>query len=165
MQFLVRMLGEDGWQTRSNSVPSGLPVVLPQLHEMTLRICCKPSSDPRIRVLARCCSSVTSLETTQPIVPESLCPSPGSLLIPDDLDSTRCQQSRSEDLEHLPAATKSPNRLLGDRIVRAVWEYAPGNVSRVYRRRLPFPRSREGCTVCRRRQTGSFAVLRDQSSV
>jgi hypothetical protein len=92
-------------------------------------------------------SSAPSQETTQPVVPESLCPSPGSLPIPDDLDSTRCQQSRSEDLEHLQAATKSPDRLPGDRIARAVWEYPPGNVNRVYRRRLPFPRSREGRTV------------------
>src|SRR5580658_4518825 len=70
------------------------------------------------------------LETTQPVVPESLCPWPGSLLIPDDLDSKRCQQSRSEDLEHRRAATKSPNRSLGDRIATAckagqssTWEF------------------------------------------
>src|ERR1700677_3772703 len=99
------------------------------------------------------------LGTTQPVVPESLCHSPGSLLIPDDLDSTRCQQSRSEDLEHLQGATKSPNRLLGDRIAKAVDEYPPGSVSRVYRRRLPFPRSREGRTVCRRRKIDNFAAL------
>jgi hypothetical protein len=37
-----------------------------------------------------------------------------------DLDSRRCQQSRSEDLEHPQAATKTPNRLLDDRIARAV---------------------------------------------
>src|ERR1700761_6658194 len=53
------------------------------------------------------------------VVRESLCLSPGSLLIPDDLDSTRCQQSRFEDLEYLQGATKSSNRLLGDRIRRA----------------------------------------------
>src|SRR5580693_5770687 len=58
------------------------------------------------------------LETTQPVLPESLCPWPGSLLIPDNLDSKRCQQSRSEDLEHRRAATKSPNRSLADRIAR-----------------------------------------------
>src|SRR3984893_13919880 len=60
------------------------------------------------------------LETSQPVVPESLCRSLCSLLIPGDLDSTRCQQSRSEDLEHLQVATKSLNRLPGDRIARAV---------------------------------------------
>src|SRR5438876_1004942 len=69
----------------------------------------------RTPLLQLCYSS----RTTQPVVPESLCPSPSSLLIPDDLDSTHCPQSRSEDLEHLQAATKSPSRLLGDRIARA----------------------------------------------
>jgi hypothetical protein len=56
----------------------------------------------------------------RPVALKEPCPSPGSLLIPDDLDSRRCQQPRSEDFEHLQVAAESSNRLLGERVARAV---------------------------------------------
>ena len=51
--------------------------------ERTQLPCC-PSSDLGTPLLQLCHSS----RTTQPVAPESLCRSPGSLLIPDDRDST-----------------------------------------------------------------------------
>jgi hypothetical protein len=47
-----------------------------------------------------------------PVALEEHCPSAGSLLIPDDLDSRRCQC--------LQVAAESSNRLVGERVARAV---------------------------------------------
>src|SRR4029077_14592625 len=80
---------------------------------------CIPSR-PSLALGLHCCRSATRQEPLNQSFQSRFALRQARFLIPDDLDSTRCQQSRTEDLEHLQAATKSPNKLLGDRIARAV---------------------------------------------